>query len=111
MYEITASMTNDEDFELSFVPTGDDDTALDISAWSFEFVITDGDGNQLLSYTDADDEFTIDLDESQVTIVIDNSEFQAWDTGVYGMGCRYTDGTRTKQLFVGKLKIDDGGFP
>ena len=113
MYDIAASMTNDEDFELRFIATDSDDEPLPVDDWEIEFVLMDKSGCQLLSYSSPDDdEIDIDTDTSEILIVIDNDRFNAWDCGTYKMACRYTDTTtgRTTQLFMGELQITEGGF-
>jgi hypothetical protein len=112
MYDYTVEMTNDEDFQLAFTATDEDDVPLDVSDWVIEFTIKDKYNCALLTFaSDVDDEITLDLDDGLISILIDNSEFNAWDSGTYKMGCRYTNSEgRTKQLFTGALKIYEGEF-
>jgi hypothetical protein len=112
MYEITASMTNDEDFDLTFQVVDDDDEPRDITGWTFEFVLNDPDGGQLFLKTSDDPEIVTDPAESTISIVFDNAHFAGLDPGTYRMGCRYTDTAtgRTKQLFVGDLSLIEGHF-
>jgi hypothetical protein len=112
MYDATVEMTNDEDFQLSFTATDEDDVPLDISDWVVEFTLKDRDGCQLAAFaSDTDDEIMLDLDDGLISILIDHSQFLSWDCGTYRMGCRYTNGSGfTKQLFTGHLKLYEGEF-
>jgi hypothetical protein len=105
-------MTNAEDFNLSLVLTDEDDVAIDISDFTFEFTMTDESGATMgnLDWTSA---ITTDLPTSTVTI------YKAVANGIsdlapsrYKIGLRYVNAvdSTTTQLLVGTVTVENGWF-
>jgi hypothetical protein len=111
MYEITARCTNDEDLELVFVLADENDDLIDITDFVFEFTLNDKDGIGVLNESSTGVSVTKDLAESSITIVVLESALNGLDCGNYRIACRYVDGdARTKQLFTGRLTLEEGEF-
>jgi hypothetical protein len=112
MYDLELSMTNDEDFDLTFQVVDENDEPRDISSWTIEFVLNDPDGAQIVSKTSADPEITTEPETGTISIVLTGLKLSGHDTGTYPVGCRSRDNVTgfVKQLFVGDLAVTEGHF-
>lgn len=117
-------VSNREDW-FQILSLNDDDTgaAIDLSGLTFQLEIRnlqDGSTSQYnissFYYASASPIITAALgtgltvvDVGKLQIEILETKMRALNPGTYQVACTCTDGTKTRQLFVGRLPIIDGG--
>jgi hypothetical protein len=112
MYEISARMTNDEDFSFLFYVLEDDDSVPDDFAdYEFELVVTHADTNEEVFVLANSDGLTPSMIDGSVTVYKALGDHDLYGNNRYNMGCRYDNGAGlTKQLFTGVLTVIEGNF-
>jgi hypothetical protein len=115
MYDTSAAMTNDEDFEYLFVIEDEDGVARDLTDIDLEVAILDPDCRAVMTLEPGDPEITKATNgagEDYFSILIPYTEFTDLTPGTYTVAGRatFTDTGRVKQLFFGELQIQEGGF-
>jgi hypothetical protein len=109
MYDIAARMTNDEDFSFLFYVLNDDDSVpADFGSYQFELVVRNTDTQEEVFVLTNGDGLTPSTPAGSVTVFLADHDLDPATR--YSMGCRFTSGTATKQIFVGGLTVLEGNF-
>lgn len=115
MYDISSAMTNDEDFELLFVIEDENGVARSLTTIDLELSILDADEASVMSFGPTAPEITKLLTaggEPYFSVLIPYTRFSGLEPGDYTVAarCTFTDTGRVKQLFLGELQLQEGGF-
>jgi hypothetical protein len=114
MYEISARMTNDEDFSFIFYVLDEDDTVpAEFANYAFELVVRHTDTNEEVFVLTEGDGLTASAVDGSVSVFKAAGDHDLYGNYRYSMGCRITytaGGTVTKQLFTGTLTVIEGNF-
>lgn len=115
MYDLSSTMTNDEDLEYLFVIEDETGTARPLALIDLEVAILDSDDTSVMSFGPTAPEITKLVNpagEDYFSLYIPFTRFSGMDPGNYTVTarCTFTDTGRVKQLFIGELQIQEGGF-
>jgi hypothetical protein len=111
MYEISAKMTNDEDFSfLFYVLDTDGEVPEDFGDYEFELAVRNTDTQSEVFVLTNGDGITPTEETGAVAVHLALADHDLDPNTRYSIGCRIVTAGLTKQLFTGTLTVLEGNF-